>query len=132
MDQITLAFVAALSAGALKGTTEVGKNLLVDAYNALKAKLKQKFGEQSRVVKSLSFLEESPDSEASKALVHEAVVVAKADQDTELHQAAQDVLAQVRAQPGGVQYIQNVTGNYNASTQGGGSATVNVNTPKEP
>ena len=132
MDPITAALVAALAAGVLSGTTEVGKNLLVDAYNSLKTRLKQKFGEQSRVVKSVAFLEESPDSEASKGLVHEAVVGAKADQDPELHQAAQDVLAQVRAQPGGVQYIQNVTGDYNASAQGGGSATVNVNTPKEP
>ena len=131
MDPITAALVAALAAGVLSGTTEVGKNLLVDAYNALKAKLKQRLGEQSRVIKSVTFLEESPDSEASKALVHEAMVIAKADQDPELNQAAQAVLAQVRAQPGGVQYIQNVTGNYNASAQGGGSATVNVNTPKE-
>ena len=93
---------------------------------------KQKLGEQSRVVKSVEFLEESHDSEASKALVHEAVVAAKADQDPDLQQAAQAVLAQVRAQPGGAHYIQNVTGDYNASAQGGGDATVNVNAPREP
>ena len=87
MDPITAALVAALAAGVLSGTTEVGKNLLVDAYTALKAKLKQKFGDQSRVVKSVAFLEESPDSEASKGLVHESVVATKADQDPELHQA---------------------------------------------
>ena len=132
MDPITAAIVAALAAGAIAGTTEVGKNVLVEAYNALKARLKQKLGEQSRVVKSVEFLEESHDSEASKALVHEAVVAAKADQDPDLQQAAQAVLAQVRAQPGGAHYIQNVTGDYNASAQGGGDATVNVNAPREP
>jgi len=132
MDPITAAIVAALAAGAIAGTTEVGKNVLVEAYNALKARLKQKLGEQSRVVKSVEFLEESHDSEASKALVHEAVVAAKADQDQDLQQAAQAVLAQVRAQPGGAHYIQNVTGDYNASAQGGGDATVNVNAPREP
>lgn len=132
MDPITAAIVAALVAGVLSGTTEVGKNMLVDAYTALKDKLKQRLGEQSRVVKSVAFLEESPDSEASKALVHEAVVAAKADQDPDLQYAAQSLLAQVRARPGGAHYIQNVTGNYNASAQGGGNATVNVNPAKEP
>lgn len=133
MDPITAAIIAALAAGVLSGTTEVGKNLVVDAYHVLKDKLKQRLGSESRVVKSVQFLEESPDSEASKALVHEAVVAAKADQDPELQQAAQALRDQVHALPGGVQYIQNVTGNYNASAQGGGSATVTVNNPtKEP
>jgi Het-E N-terminal domain len=133
MDPITAAILAALAAGVLSGTTEVGKNLVVDAYHALKDKLKQRLGSESRVVKSVQFLEESPDSEASKALVHEAVVAAKADQDPDLQQAAQALRDQVHALPGGAQYIQNVTGNYNASTQGGGSASVTVNNPpKEP
>ena len=132
MDPITAAIVAALAAGVLSGTTEVGKNMLVDAYTLLKNKLKQRWGEQSRVVKSVAFLEETPDSEASKALVHEAVVATQADRDQDVLQAAQALLAQVRAQPGGTHYIQNVTGNYNASAQGGGNATVNVNPAKEP
>jgi HetE-like protein len=131
MDPITAAIVAALAAGALSGVTEVGKNLLVDAYNGLKAKLKERLGEQSRVVKSVEFLEGAPDSEASKALVHEAVVAAKADQNPELQQAAQKLLEQVKAQPGGEQHVMNAIGTGIAQADRGSTATVNMNRPPE-
>ena len=115
MNPVTNAIVAADTARVTNRATEVGKQAIVDAYNALKKLLKQKFGGESKVMKAI-----------------EEVAKVHADQDPEPHQAAQDVLAQVRAQPGGIHYIQNVTGNYNASTQGGGSATAHVNAPKEP
>ncbi len=131
MDPITAALIAALAAGVTSSVTEVGKTMLVDAYNGLKTLLKKKFGEQSRVVQSVAFLEDMPTSEASKALVHEAVVAAKADQDPELQQAAQALLDQVQAQPGGEQHIQNAIGSYIAQADRGGVASVNVNRPPQ-
>ena len=127
MDPITAALIAALAAG----VTEVGKTMFVDAYNGLKTLLKKKFGEQSRVVQSVAFLEDMPTSEASKALVHEAVVAAKADQDPELQQAAQALLDQVQAQPGGEQHIQNAIGSYIAQADRGSMASVNINRPPQ-
>ena len=44
MDPITAAVVAAVSAGAIGGLTEVGKTALTDAYARLKALLVRKFG----------------------------------------------------------------------------------------
>jgi hypothetical protein len=131
MDPITAALIAALAAGVTSGITEVGKTMFVDAYNGIKALLKKKFGEQSRVVQSVAFLEDMLTSEASKALVHEAVVAAKADQDPELQQAAQALLAQVQAQPGGEQHIQHAIGSYIAQADRGSTASVNVNRPPQ-
>lgn len=131
MDPITTALTAALAAGVTSGVTEVGKTLLVDAYNGLKILLKKKFGEQSRVVQSVVFLEDLPDSEASKALVHEAVVAAKADQDPELQRAAHALLDQVQAQPGGDRHIQFAMGSFIAQADRGSTASVNVNRPPQ-
>lgn len=129
MDPVTMAIVVAVTAGMTSGVTEVGKQAIVDAYNALKKLLKQKFGGESKVVNAIEEVEGTPDSKGRQQTLQEEVAKVHADQDPELHQAAQDVLAQVRALPGGIQCIQciqNVAGNYNASAQGGGSATVNV------
>jgi hypothetical protein len=103
MDPITAAIVAALAAG----LTEVGKNAVMDTYTGLKSLLKKKFGEDSKVVK------------------------AKADQDPELVQKAQELLNQIKSQPGGEGHIQSIIGNYNAMVSGSGSASVNVNHPKD-
>ena len=44
MDPISAAIVAGLAAGVAGGATEVGKKVIGDAYNALKAALQRKFG----------------------------------------------------------------------------------------
>jgi hypothetical protein len=132
MDPITAALIAALAAEVTSGVTEDDKTMLVDAYNGLKTLLMKKFGEQSRVFQSVAFLESMPESDASKALAHESVVAAKADQDPDFQQAAQALFSQVAIQTGGQHFIQQVTSNYNASAQGWGNATVNVLTTREP
>lgn len=47
MDLITTAIVAALSAGAVSGLTEVSKTAVTDAYQTLKDLLAKKFGAHS-------------------------------------------------------------------------------------
>jgi cobyrinic acid a,c-diamide synthase len=132
MDPITTAIVAALAAGVSSGVTEMGKRIIVDAYEALKAMLKKKLGEQSRVVKSVEFLEAEPGSQASKALVQEAVAASKAEQDPDILQAARILLTQIHTQPGGEQHIQTAIGSYIAQADRGSTATVNVTHPREP
>ena len=127
IDPITAAIVAALAAG----LTEVGKNTIVDAYTGLKSLLKKKFGDDSKVVKAVDNLEEEKDSKGYQITLQEQIAKAKADQDQELVQAAQALLREIRTQPGGEQHIQSIVGNYNAMVSGSGSASVNVNHPKD-
>ena len=127
MDPITAAIIAALAAG----LTEVGKNTIVDAYTGLKSLLKKKFGDNSKVVKAVDNLEEEKDSKGYQITLQEQIAKAKADQDQELVQAAQALLREIRTQPGGEQHIQSIVGNYNAQVYGSGSASVNVNHPKD-
>ncbi len=127
MDPITAAIVAALAAG----LTEVGKNAVVDTYTGLKSLLKKKFGDDSKVVKAVDDLEEEKDSKGRQLTLQEQVAKAKADQDQELVQKAQELLNQIKSQPGGERHIQSVVGNYNAQNSGSGSANVNVNHPKD-
>jgi hypothetical protein len=120
MDPVTVAIGAALAAGVMK----VGQSAFDDAYQALKDTLVRKFGGQSEIAKAVDGLEARPDSAGRATTLQEEVAAAKADQDPDILTAAHALLDQVKAQPGGQQSIQNVYGNQNAVTQGGGTATV--------
>ena len=126
MDPITVAIVAALTAGATSGLTETAKSAFVDAYNALKSLLKNKFGNESEVIKAVEGLETKPQSPNRQGMLKEELADVKADQDAELLQAAQMLLSQIRAQPGGEEHIQIATGSYIAQSDRGGISTVNV------
>jgi hypothetical protein len=132
MDPITTAIVAALAAGVTGGASELGKKAIVDSYIALKTLLKTKFGAASHMVKAVEDLEGTPDSKGRQQTLQEEVGKAHADQDVDIQQAAQELLTQLRAQPGGEQHIQQAIGSYIAQADRGSSATVNVNQPKEP
>ena len=131
MDPISAAIVAALAAGVTGGTTKVAQQAIVDAYATLKSLLKRKFGDQSELVKSVESLEVKPNSSARKDLLKEEVVAAKADQDSDVLKAAQDLLDKISTQPGGEQHIQQATGSYIAQADRHSTASVNVKQPKE-
>ena len=92
MDPITTAILAALAVGVSSGATEVGKKLIVDAYDALKAALKKKCGVESDVVEAVEKLEEDPESKARQAVVGEEVADAKLLEDLELTKLAQALM----------------------------------------
>jgi len=127
MDPVTTAIVAAIAAGVGK----VAEKAIVNAYDGLKAILKRKFGEESNVVKTVKELEADPESIGRKTTLQEKVSDAKADQDPEILKAAQALLDQIKAHPGGEQHIQTAIGSYIAQADQGGTATVKVNQPKE-
>lgn len=131
MDPITMAIVAAITAGVAGGITDVGKQAIIDAYQGLKTLLKQKFGADSKVVKAVDEVEGTPDSKGRREVLQEEVSKAHVDQDADVLQAAQALLKQIQVQPGGGQHIQQVIGNYNAVADRGSSASVNVNHPRE-
>ena len=129
MDPITVAIVAALSAGAVSGATKVTEQAISDAYGKLKDLLGRKYGGKSKVVKAVKELETNPKSEARKAVLKEEVTAAKADKDKDLLKSAQALLKTIKAKPGGEQIVQMAMGDQNIQIAGDRN-TVNVNTPK--
>ncbi len=105
MDPITGAILAALAAGVGGGATEVGKKVIVDAYEALKTALKKKHGAESDVVEAVENLEKKPDSEPRQAVVAEEIADTKANEDPELNQLAQTLLDAVKQTPAGAEIV---------------------------
>jgi hypothetical protein len=105
MDPITVAIVAALTAGVASGATEVGKKGIVDAYDALKAALKKKFGDDSKVAKAVTDLESEPDFKPSQDALAGRVAQAKAADDPELHELAQALIEALQSTPEGKQAV---------------------------
>jgi hypothetical protein len=126
MDPITTAIVAALSAGAMSGLTEISKTAITDAYARLKTLLTKKFGGESEVVHAVNEVEAKPDSAGRKATLQEEVATAKADQDQEVLHAAQALLQLLQVSPEGGLHVQTATGNYIAQADRGSSASVNI------
>lgn len=131
MDTITMAIVAALTAGATSGLTEVAKATITDAYQSLKNVIKKKIGDKSDVITSIEVLEAKPQSVGRQQTLNEESVDAHLAQDHDILQAAQSLLKLIKAEPSGERHVQQVTGNLNAVVQGSGNATVNVNQPEQ-
>jgi hypothetical protein len=130
MDPITTAMVAAISAGAIGGLTEVGKTTLTDAYAKLKALLVKKFGKASEVVQAVEQVEAKPASDARKALLAEEVTAVKADQDNDILALAQILQQVLEGSPtGNTGHTQTATGNYIAQADRGSHASVHIGTP---
>jgi hypothetical protein len=105
MDPITGAILAALAAGVVTGVTEVGKKLLVDAYDALKAAIKKKFGPDSKIAQAVAKVEEEPDYEPNQADLAGRVEQTQAAQDPELVKLAQALLDALKDTDAGQQAI---------------------------
>jgi len=138
MDPITLAIVAGIAAGlapgVAAGTKKVSEQVIVDAYTGLTDLIKRKFADNSKIVQAIDTVEEEPEFEPNKLALQERIKAAKANEDPELVAVAQDLLDKLNEKPGGqqvIQHIQNIYGNYNAAAGAYGTATVNVNPPKE-
>lgn len=131
MDPITLAIIAAISAGVTGGVTSVGKEAIVDAYHGIKNFLKARFGNDSDVVQAIDKLETKPDSKGQRQVVEEEVLAVKAHEDPVILKAAQEMIELIKAAPGGEKHIQNAIGSYIAQADRGGTANVNVNRSNE-
>jgi hypothetical protein len=105
MDPITGAIVAALAAGVVSGATEVGKKLLVDAYDALKAAIKKKYGEDSKIAQAIADVEEEPDFKPNQDTLSGRVEQTKAAEDPELKQLAQALLDALKSTPEGEKIV---------------------------
>src|SRR5829696_3546263 len=109
MDPITMAILAALATTASQAV--VGR-MATDAYENIVDTLRRRFGDNSEVVRAVENLEKNPESAGRKQTLEEEVQSSGADQDPDVRKAAEELLDQLRTQPGGEQHIQNAVGNY--------------------
>lgn len=118
MDPITMAVTTALA--------NLGQNVIMDAYGALKAALQQKYGVESELAQAVDKLEEKPESKPRQAVLQEEVASSGADQDPELLQVAKSLMAQLKELPGSKDNIKqdvDIRGDRNI-VQGKGDITV--------
>jgi hypothetical protein len=126
MDPVTVAIIAALSAGAKSGVTDAAKKAIVDGYEGLKALLKKKFGSNSDVADAIDKLQAKPDSPGRRETVAEELKAANADAQPELLCAAESLLELIKALPQGEQHIQVAHGTGIAQADRGSTATVKI------
>ena len=105
MDPITGAIIAALAAGVVGGTTEIGKKVITDAYAALKAAIKQKHGPDSKIAQAVAAVEGEPNFKPNQDTLAGRVAQAQAAQDPELVKLAQALLAALQETDAGQQAI---------------------------
>lgn len=91
MDPVTLAIITALG--------NLSQAAIQDAYAAFKAALQKKYGIKSELLESVDKLEQKPDSKARQSVLQEEVANAKADQDSKLLQAANELLEKLKELP---------------------------------
>jgi internalin A len=115
MDPITGAIVAALAAGVASGAGEVGKKVVVDAYSALKAAIKKKYGTESKVAQAVTAVEEEPDFEPNQQALAGRVEQVDAAEDPELQELAQKLLEALEETSRGKEAL----GKYNIQIDGG-------------
>jgi ubiquinone biosynthesis protein UbiJ len=115
MDPITGAIVATLAAGVASGAGEVGKKVVVDAYSALKAAIKKKYGTESKVAQAVTAVEEEPDFEPNQQALAGRVEQVDAAEDPELQELAQKLLEALEETSQGKEAL----GKYNIQIDGG-------------
>lgn len=108
MDPITVAVTAAVVAG----VAEEEKALLVDdtkedaldAYEALKDQIEDKYTTESELLEAILLLE-GEDSPENRQRVQAEVAAVKAAEDPQLVEAAEALQAQIAALPGGEEIL---------------------------
>ncbi|MEA5550487.1 hypothetical protein VB713_05760 [Anabaena cylindrica UHCC 0172] len=133
MEAISL-IIAALGAGAIAASKETAGTAVKDAYQGLKTLIKKKFAEQGKADSStiLDKFEHKP--EKTKALLEDELLESgldKLDKNEEIIKLAENLLNQVKEQPGGQQTInQNISNVKYAATSGSGNASISGITEK--
>ncbi|BAG05912.1 MULTISPECIES: hypothetical protein [Microcystis] len=117
MDPISL-ILAALGAGALAGAKDTAGTAVKDAYQGLKTLIKKKFEGD---VLGQAMVDAKPEEiKQAEGLLKDKITKAGADQDQEIIKVAQDLLDQVKEQPGGQEIInQTQTNTVSGVTVGG-------------
>jgi hypothetical protein len=105
---IASAIISGILCGAAGGVSTVATTELIDAYRKLRGLLQKKFGQDSMLLRSIGNLEQRPESKAKQEGVAEDIADAGLDKDEEIVKAAEALLAEVKAQPGGEKAVQQI------------------------
>ena len=108
MDQVSF-ILAALASGATVGLKDSASMALKDSYNGLKTLIQHKFAGKSKSETALSLYVDDPLT--YEKLLREALEEVRIEQDQEIIEAAQRLLALTQPQ-------QNSTGKYNIQITG--------------
>jgi HetE-like protein len=119
MDPITAAILAAIA--------KLAEPAVRDAYDGLKGLIKRKFGANSPIVRATEDVEKKPESAGRRETLQEEVKAAKVESDPDVVKTANELLAKIKAAPGGQNLInQVVSGHHNFVT---GTGDINVSGP---
>ncbi len=118
MDPISLV-MAALAAGAIAATKETAGTAVKDAYQGLKGLIKKKFAGEPKAEMVLE--EHATDPETYEAPLKKKLAEAGIDRDEEIINVAQDLLSQVKEQPGGQEIINQTQTNTVSGVNVGGN-----------
>ncbi len=122
MEPISL-IIAALGAGAIAAAKDTAGTAVKDAYQGLKALIKKKLEGD---VLGQAMVDAKPEEiKQAEGLLKDKITKAGADKDAAIVQAAQELLNQVKEQPGGQEIItQNISNVKYAATSGSGNASI--------
>ena len=117
MEPVSL-IVTALTAGAVAAAKDTAEKGVKDTYQGLKTLIKRKFANDPL---AQAMVEAKPeDIKKAEGLLKDKITKAGADQDQEIIKVAQDLLDQVKEQPGGQEIInQTQTNTVSGVTVGG-------------
>jgi hypothetical protein len=126
VDPITTAIVAALPALA----SNLVKSSVNDAYAALKAIIRRKWGDASPVAKSVDALEANPKSKGQAEVLAEHVASVNATADAEVMQALANLVKQLKKEGIGGEHIAQIAVNISGGTVQGivGAQNVSIDT----
>jgi hypothetical protein len=115
--------IAALGAGAIAATKDTAGTAVKDAYQGLKTLIKKKLEGD---VLGQAMVDAKPEEiKQAEGLLKDKITKAGADKDAAIIQAAQELLNQVKEQPGGQQIITQTLSNVKyAATFGSGDASI--------
>ena len=122
MEPITAAIIAVLQ---FVGS-EVAKSGIKDAYDALKAVIRRKWGETAPISKAISAIEEDPESKPQAAVLEEKVKGAKAIDDPEVAQALRQLVEELKANGIGGKEVAGIQFNMTGGVVQGVAGAENV------
>ena len=122
MDPISTTIFTALG---VMGS-EVIKSGVKDAYDALKAVIRRKWGESAPISKALAALEEDPQSKARAAVLEEKVGQVKATDDAEVAQALHKLIEQMEMDGVGGEAVARIQFNMSGGVVQGVAGAENV------
>jgi hypothetical protein len=122
MDPITAAIMAVLPAL----VADTVKSTVKDAYDGLKAVIRQRWGETAPIAKAITALEEDPQSKAQAAVLEEKVGAVKATEDAEVAQALHRLVEEMKSHGIGGEAVAKIQFNISGGVVQGVAGAENV------